>query len=74
MKGNVLYHPRFRFSGYYPDSPGCHHNRNVFIVDNNHFIKKTWIQFDPNSIFEIKANMLMNEKFKHDIQVKFHRK
>ena len=46
---------------------GCHSQKNYFVIDEQPFIKKTWIQFDPTSFYELSAIDLLNAKLKGDI-------
>ena len=49
----------------------CHFNHNIFLLNikKEPFYKKTWVQFDPNSVFEFSPLELLQNKFKGNIKV-----
>jgi hypothetical protein len=51
------------------DQDGCHSSKNIFVMNHKPFNKKTWIQFDPNSVFEFSAADLLKQKFGGNIKV-----
>ncbi|MDO8734092.1 MAG: hypothetical protein Q7K21_02910 [Elusimicrobiota bacterium] len=48
---------------------GCYNKKNIYIIEKSPFERKTWVQFDPNSIFLFSAQKLLDCHFKKEIEL-----
>ncbi len=48
---------------------GCYSDKNIYIIEKKPFSKKTWIQFGPNSVFELEASELLQCHFNQEIKI-----
>lgn len=51
------------------DTEGCYYKNNIFLTTKKPFDSKTWVQFDPNSLFEFSAPELISCGFKKELKI-----
>jgi hypothetical protein len=51
------------------ENEGCYFQKNIHVIDKPPFNEKTWVQFDPNSVFEFAPAKLVSDSFQNYIKI-----